>query len=128
MPDTIHLSSEEALLHAIMYAKGHYSEDTKLTGLRHIASHYVGIGIEYLNDDVLFHFALVLLEKFKPNAKLSTVIQNAFEENWKWGQKKDTITRLDIVQCILSEVRFLTIHELPPLPKANPDIYPLRER
>lgn len=125
---TITLTSEQSLLHAIMYAKGHYSEDKNLTGLRHIVSHYVGMGIEYVSDDVLFHFSLVLLEKFKPNANFSTIIENAFKENWKWGKQKDTISRLDIVQTVLSEVRFLTIHELPPLPKANPDIYPLRER
>lgn len=131
MSDTVNLSSEEVMLHSILYAKGHYMQDDKtLDGLRVLVGHYSCMEKKYITDDVLLEYSLMLLNRFKPDVNASQLVLKAFKEAWMWnrGKDKDTISKLDFVQAILSELRFIMVKDLPPLPVADPNIYPLREK
>jgi hypothetical protein len=125
------MTSDEALLHAVLYAKGHYDYDRTLKGLRYICGKYALMDPEYINDDHLLQFALLLLEKFKPNEKLDDFILEVFRESWKWREGAaalkpvTTIDRLDVVEIALSKLRYMTIDRLPKLPQADPSVYPL---
>jgi len=126
------MTSDELLLHAVLYAKGHYDYEPSLKGLRYICAQYALMDVEYINDDHLMHFAFVLLEKFKPNEKLTDFVLNTFRESWMWREGASAlkpvqnISRRDVVEQVLHRLRYMRVTELPPLPTADPSIYPLR--
>ena len=127
-------TSEEYILHAILYAKGHYQYDPTLKGLREIVSRYALFNVDYINDEHLMHFALMMLEKFKPKVTVSDVVTGCFRDTWKWCRsdtpmkQRGNITQLDMVEYILSELRYMKVVDLPPLLVADANIYPLKEK
>lgn len=126
-------TSEELMLHAVMYSKGHYKQDATHKGLRVIVGQYSMMDTEYIDDTHLMHFALWMLEKFKPSVTVSDVVTGCFRETWKWRRDatpmkpQGSITQLDMVEYILSEIRQMRVVDLPPLPEADANIYPLKE-
>lgn len=121
------------LLHAILYAKGHYEEDRKMTGLRKILSLYSGCDASYVSDEDLLHFALKLLEMYAPTTSVRNMIFSTFKEAWMWRRQRrlfkdpKRVTRLDFVQSILKELRHISIDKLPTLPVADVTIAPLKK-
>lgn len=124
-------------LHAILYAKGHYDYDKTLKGLRVIAGHYAGMDVEYITDEHLMHFMLMMVEEYVPNLKFSDVILDIFRESWKWRSDKTlidmpknggSISQLDVVEGLMSRLRYITVDKLPTLPEADSSIYPLRQK
>lgn len=126
-------TSEELMLHAILYSKGHYQYDPTLKGLRVIVGHYSMMDIEYINDEHLMHFSLWMLEKFKPKVTVAEVVTGCFRDTWKWHhsdtpmKQRGNITQLDMVEYILSELRHMRVVDLPPLPIADANIYPIKD-
>jgi hypothetical protein len=123
-------------LHAVLYAKSHYKEDRKMTGLRIIAGHYAGVEPKYVDDEHLLHFTMKLLEDFSPTTSVKDIVFGTFKDCWMWRPRSksslfpriNNITRRDIIQSILMVLRHLRVDQLPPLPKADPKIYPLRKK
>ena len=125
--------STQLKLHAVLYAKGHYQYDKTLAGLRQIAGAYSLMDVEFINDEHLMHFALMLLETYAPETKFSDLITEAFRETWKWrpasaSKDRGTITQLDVVETVLSKLRYMRVDQLPKLPVAEIHIAPLKER
>ena len=126
-------TSEELMLHAILYSKSHYQRDATLKGLRVIVGHYSLMDPEFIDDTHLMHFALGMLEKFKPKVTVSDVVTGCFREAWKWRMDaspmmpQGAITQLDMVEYILLEIRHMRVVDLPPLPVADANIYPLKD-
>jgi hypothetical protein len=73
------ITSDEAILHAILYSKGWYKRDENFTGLRAIAEIYTAIGKEFINDEFLFQFILMVHEKYLPKKTLTDFISEAFK-------------------------------------------------
>jgi hypothetical protein len=121
-------------LHAILYAKGHYKQDRKMTGLRIIVGHYACMDPQHIDDEHLMHFALMLLEEFTPASKknVSDVIFATFKDCWMWRPRRRVfnrihhINRLDIVQGVLMVLRHIMVKDLPPLPVADEKVAPLK--
>ena len=131
------MSSDEAIAHSILYAKGHYQHDEKLTGLRVLAGHYSLMDPEYIDDMHLMQYALMLLEKYPRHpALISDTISDIFRETWKWRRDErgfqpncvKNITMIDVVEYVMSQFRYMKVDQLPPLPKADASIYPLRDK
>lgn len=124
-------TSEELMLHAVLYSKGHYLREDTLNGLRVIVGHYSLVDPEYVDDSHLMQFALWMLEKFKPKVTVSDVVTGCFREAWMWRRDvtpmkpQGAITQRDMVEFILSEIRHMRVVDLPPLPVADANIYPL---
>ena len=128
------ISSNEALLHSILYAKSHYETDPTYRGLRVMCGHYSAMDPECIDDQSLMHYSLILCDKFAPKVSLENFIMDAFRETkWYRPNRKlsdpnpTSISQLDIVAFVLSKLRYLQVSDLPPLPKADSSIYPLSE-
>jgi hypothetical protein len=128
------MTSNEYTLHAILYAKGHYKQDRKMTGLRIIAGHYGGMDPEYVNDEHLMQFVMMLLEKYAPKADMREILSSTFKDCWMWRPRRQalkrvtSINRLDVVQSCLYVLRHMMVRDLPPLPVASADVAPLKDK
>jgi hypothetical protein len=128
----IKISSDEAILHAILYSKGWYQKDDNLTGLRAIAEIYTGVGKEFINDEFLFQFVLMVHEKYLPKKTLTDFISETFKnkrmiQDWDDRGKPTSLTYKDFIESALSGLHFLKITEIDKLPAPNPEIYPLKD-
>jgi hypothetical protein len=120
-------SSEQLCLHAIMYAKGHYQTDPEFSGFKKIISLYSGV--EYVDDDHMLHFSLYLLETYgSKKLTIHDFILELFSELRWYKQKDDNVTKMDIVNQILSILRMTKAVDLPPLPQPDPEIWYLKNK
>lgn len=125
----MNLSSDQLELHAILYIKGHYKKDANFSGFKKIISLYTGTGLEFINDDYLLQFSLMLLEKYGPATltKENFILELFRRLQWYKG-KKDNVSKVDVVDEIFSILRFVGVKDLPPLPEADASIWELKNR
>jgi hypothetical protein len=122
-------SSDELELQAILYIKGHYKKDTNFSGFKKIISLFTGTGLEFIDDDYMLHFSLMLLEKYgPPNLTKENFILELFRRLQWYKGKKDNASKVDIVDEIFSIIRFVGVKDLPPLPEADASIWELKNR
>ena len=122
-------SAEQLQLHAIMYAKSHYQSDPQFNGLKKIVSLCCGVDVEWVNEDYLLHFCLDLLETYgsKKLTKQYFILELFRELRW-YKQKDDNVTKMDVVNHILSILRMTKAADLPPLPEPDPAIWGLKNK
>ena len=125
----MNLSSDQLELQAILYIKGHYKKDTNFSGFKKIISLFTGTGLEFIDDDYLLNFSLMLLEKYgPPKLTKENFILELFRRLQWYKNKRDNVSKVDVVDEIFSILRFVGVKDLPPLPEADASIWKLKNR
>jgi len=126
------ITSDEYMIHLIIYAKDWYASTNTMDDIRQIQSGYCGMEPKYIDDEGVMLWVTAVYEKFVPATRRNDLgrFLNEMFKDLRWVTPKRTeLRRVDVVEKLLSDIRqYIMAKDIPVWPEPNPEILPLKDK